>query len=679
MKLRLRFVWNKAAHRNPRARDLTGLARLIEDESAAGHVLTLWLDARALLKLGTAVAIVGWFSLAGGLAYWLHRDPHNRVGFADLACPWRWSHIRELRGEGYLAAGLEALAADRIESGLSDLRNGLARQPDAPAARLAAAQVYARLGYYAGVRDVMLPQLGRSEPSREYLRFLLETAGRNDDHATMLAASERMLGRARVAADRGWLFEQQAAALVALERFPEALAALESAGRNRSLDGRRLRIQALFGTGRAAEAADEVQAWDAAVPPEFRLPLLAEASRRAGRLDEMEQAIETLRRLHPAETDPVVFAIGRYVEAGWRDAAWAELQDALRRFDADPQAVARIERACVDAGAVELVAACVENTEELGRPAVPALLDLAVVQLSHGTVAAAEHTYARLLEADRRERERPEGTSHSYVPVTAEAGRFLAPARPRVVLLPAVRDWLRTLLDAVELPAANPADLHAGVLAAKPYPLMLYVHSAAVLARAGHWPAVAQVARIGLVQHPGSTQLTRWSTTAAEKIAALPPPARPEPPPVRAVASAAEPALPSGPDYAAMPQADFYAQLEAQAGRGDWAEVEAMIRAVKKAGPSWLAQATADLSWREIRCILEQGDVSRGVNWATQRLQVRPLEAPRALALARDWRTRDGGTTGRRLAEAVVAAVPQFKAGQAYLQELQAEAAAGKH
>jgi len=189
---------------------------------------------------------------------------------------------------------------------------------------------------------------------------------------------------------------------------------------------------------------------------------------------------------------------------------------------------------------------------------------------------------------------------------------------------------------------------------------------------------VAQVTRIGLVQHPGSTQLIRWSTTAAEKIAALPPPVRTEPPPPRAVAAAAEPALPSGPDYATMPQADFYAQLESLAGRGDWAEAEAMIRTVKKAEPSWLSQATADLSWREIRCILEQGDVSRGVNWATQRLQVRPLEAPRALALARDWRTRDDGTTGRRLAEAVVATVPQFKPGQVYLQELQAATAAEK-
>ena len=74
-------------------RKLVGLALVSEDESTKGHFRTVWLDARLLLKIGAVAVVVGWFAAAGGLRLWLGRNPYNRVGFADLACPWRWKQM----------------------------------------------------------------------------------------------------------------------------------------------------------------------------------------------------------------------------------------------------------------------------------------------------------------------------------------------------------------------------------------------------------------------------------------------------------------------------------------------------------------------------------------------------------------------------------------------------------
>lgn len=635
----------------------------MEDETTAGHVLTVWLDARAALKIGAVTMVTLWLGLAGGLWLWLARDPFNRVGYADLACPWRWSDIRDRRGQGYLAAGLDALHRGRINDALLKLTQGFSRHPDAAAARLTAARFYASAGYYAGVREVMMPQFARSRPSSEFIRFLVEAAAANDDHATMLVVCDRVLADATQTSDeRGWLGEKKAAALLALNQPQAALRALDEAGRGHSLVWRRLHVMALCDAGRAVEAVAEIRIWPQADLPEgFRLQVLADTNRRAGRFAEMAAALEELERLHP--TEPVVWvnAISQYTQAGWRDAAGKALEDGLRCIDAEPAKVEQLRAAAVAAGDAALVSRCVENARELGRSTVVPLLDLAITQLRSGDAAAAERTFGLCL-AEQRHRSLHRGVLSDLAADLNPRLRGTPLGADETEELPAqTQDWLRTLL----LTLADPEDARAvpliGVLEQGHFTRATYACSAEVLARARRWPALAEVMRLGLARFPGSTELTRWSGQAAREIAAMELPAP--------VVLAAEP---EGPDFARMGQGDFFNLLDLATTQRDWMQADRLIARVRRARPSWLDEAESELAWREVCCALEEGEIERAALRMSFRLRDCRAEAGRGLELVREFRDRKKNDWARLLATRLVDAVPDFPAARNLLDELEA-------
>lgn len=668
---RFRLVWDKAHHHDHRARAIDGLLRAVESETTEGHYLTYWIDARKLLTLLSVSAVLLWLLAAGALEIALARNPYNRVSYFDLALPWRWKDIRDLRGQGYIASGLDEIKAGRIPSGLMELRQGLARHPDAPTARLVAARIYARAAYYRGVREVLLPQLKQSRPPHEYLEFLINAASLSDDHATVVETCDGALNSAGIPAEeRNWLLTKKAEALNALERYPEALAALDAAGRDISLEWRRIHIFATCGVSRAADAVAEIKDWSAAVPREFRLQMLLIASRRAGRPDAAQAAARELQSLHPDELQPWALAIGEFERAGWHDAAWTTAQDAIRRFGANAKAMESLERTCSEVRSVDLLSLCLETMREQGQPVLPVLTDLVVAQLRHGELARAEQTYEQVIAEDRRMRELQRNP----------LGGALT-GKPRMPMLPEpVRQWLRTLLDASALPAEDPCSVHITVLENQRIPLALYMVSADVLSSSGHWPAVEALAQQGLTEHPGSTALVHWSKIAGEKIAAMPKPtaasiAAVAPNPARQAdhgsASSTDSAMvPAVVKYGTVGQDQFFAKIEDATRRNAWAEVESEIRNVIAAAPPWLPQVQADLIWRQVRAALEQNDALRATLVMGDRLRVRPLEATRALALVHEWQSRTDRETARKLAETLVAAVPEFRPGQAVLAEL---------
>ncbi len=681
VQLRFRFVWDKIMQRVRHALDRIGLAWVIDTKEVVDRLKTIWLNAREPLKLGASIAFVLWLGTAEVLYFWVQCDPHNCIGLTDLAFPWRWNQIRDLRGQGYIAEGLEALEAGRINDGLFQIRQGLARHPDDSAVRLAVARLYAQAGYYAGVREIMLPQLTLSPPPRKSIRFLVAAAQQSDDDATVLAACDCTLVAGGLAvAERGWLLEQKAQALITLGKPADALVALDEAGRERSIDWRRLRVNALFGTGRAAEAVAEIRAWPAGgVPEEFRLQLLAAACRRTGQPEKMAAALQELQRSRSTEIEPWIVTIEQYVQAGWGDAAWNELQECLRRFDADAAAVARIEQTCVEAGAPDLVALCVENARELGRPLIPLLGDLALTQLRAGDAAAAERTFEHLLEEDRKARDHVLGFTEELLKSAPGSRDFgggfggTVPSAPGAAagLSLATRDFLRTLLDAVVQPARDRAEAHCGVLLRGNFRLAAFTGGAEVLAKFGHWQAVAAVARVGLTQFPGSTQLTRWSTAAAEKVKALASPAATGPLVSKSAAPLArQHTVPPPLSDADMSEGDFFSKLDDAARRRAWSEVATMIHAARVTAPQWLPQVEAELAWREVRVAFEQDDRPQLLYLISQRLRTRKGEGGRALEFARWYCDRGELEIARLLAKRILQEVPSYVAGRNFLVEL---------
>lgn len=654
-------------------------------ETAGGNRRTIFFDARALLKLGSVAALVLWLGLSSGLWYWLKRDPFNRVGFVDLAFPWRWSRITELRGQGYLAAGLHELNAGRINAGLFAIRQGLARHPDDPAARLEVARFYARADYYQGIREVMLPQLAFTLPPREFLRFVLEAAQKNDDHATMLATCDGALGSTALAApDRSWLLEQKALAFGGLGRHAESLAVLDLIGGDRSPVGVRQRIVSLLATGRAAHALAEIRALSPdATSPEFRLQLLASACRSAGDLEGMTQAITALRRLHPADPQPWIEGVAHYAAGGWRDLARTDLEECLRRFDANPETVERLRALCVGVAAPDLVSLCVENSQELGRPIILPLFDLTLTQLVARDPIAAKRTFARLRAEDGRIRDRaPKLANGSGSTVADSSGSFLGSislaTRPTAPLPPIMGDYLRTLIDAVDQSADNDAQAHCGILLKGQWKLGSYEASLTALENAARWSAVEAVARVGLTRFPGSSQLTRWSEKAAERIAALPPPATyvPRAPKVREKPSEADvPAVARAPNFAAMTQTDFYAKLDAATQTASWAEADTLISTLRSDPPPWLRLAESDLAWREIRVKFERDDQPRLLMLIGQRIRVSNAEVSRALEFARWYGAKREFGAARLITRRILLEVPGHVATKSLVAELEKAAA----
>lgn len=629
-----------------------------EDVSRLGRLRLVFLRMGRPARLLALVCTVLWLA-AAELAYlWASRDPHNCIGPADLAMPWRWSRLRELRGEALLASGRAGLESGRVEAGLFEIWQGLARHPDDAGTRLAAAKVLADRGHYAGVRQLMLPQLQLTPPPPEFIRFLMAVAAQHEDHAAMLAASECSLRAPDCPGDeRGWLLECKAAGLAGLGRRDEALAALDLAGRNRSLEWRHLRTDLLLAAGRATEAVAEIEGWSGEnLPPKFRLHLLAEACARAGRRDEMERSLRELVRLYPATPEPWLEAASRYAQAGWRDAAWTTLRDCLWRFEGDSAAVAAIEWTCAQTGYPELSALCVENARELGRPVFVPLADLMVAQLKAGDLVAARRTHQQLLAEEQAARSGQRGW--------AERGWLTdGPQRPveiggRMGLPPQVYQWLGTLLEAASQPADQAAEAHLSVLARGGLRLTAHRTSVEVLANAGRWAAVEGVARVGLVHYPGSTRLLRWRAHAAHLRAGLQPV---EPISERARDRVGE-----------VGQEEFFAGLDAAFGRKDWSAAETMIRAVRFEPPSWLDRNEAELAWREVRVEFEQDNRGLVLFLVGERIRSHKEEGVRALSVARDYLSRGDSGMARRLAALVVQELPSSGAARELLATLEA-------
>lgn len=490
MRYRVHFVWNRRTHRRITARRLRGLVQVVEQRTSAGRHRTIWIHApRLLLVLGLTAAIAGT-AAAAGLQAWLARDRYNRIGFTDLALPWRWSHLTELRGRTYLARGVAELQSGRVADALLTIRQGLARQPDAESERLVLARFFSEHGYYPGIRQALLPQLHHGRPSAEFWKFLLWSATQADDQKTALEVCDALLPQ--VAADdpdRVTLLEQKAASLLRLDRPAEALAAL-GAIRGWTRGQLRWRIQALLAMNQVDEARAEIARWPAeGVPVVIQRLAQARIAQHASRWAELDQALQEARVQAPA--DPAVWIEGIQLAAQGGNAGDARqaVLDCLAQFDATPAVVTRIRTACMETGRPELVALCVDDDRQHGRPLAPPLFDLAVAELEAGNRPAASRNWA----AAQRE---------------ADVGTIPAP----------LRDLMQAMFAAVAQPADDAATPLCLELQKGPYAEPIFAMSARILSGYDHWTAVAAVAQVGLSRYPGSRHLGQWSETAATRL-----------------------------------------------------------------------------------------------------------------------------------------------------------------
>jgi hypothetical protein len=221
---RFRFTWSPK--RIPEAKWRLSLLGLYHREvPKRWHIV---LSVRGILIWSTAAVAAAFFIGTATLAYVWSRTPHNKVTYADLVLPTRWSELRTKRGEGLIAEGIAELKAGRGSSAIMLLSHGVRLAPADHQARLTLAGVYIRIGHVQ--RGLHLLQRGLNHipvPPKEYRELLFGTATHLEDYELILSLCdhlEKAVSRDDVSTQR-WLITQRAVALEQLKRYDE-LAAL---------------------------------------------------------------------------------------------------------------------------------------------------------------------------------------------------------------------------------------------------------------------------------------------------------------------------------------------------------------------------------------------------------------------------------------------------------------------
>lgn len=288
-----------------------------------------------------ALTFAAYFAGAGGLWWWLHRRPYNEVMYADLVLPSRWPGLQHKRGQAQIKAGLADFKNLKWREGEMKLRVGLLRSPENANARLELSRFYLAINQRSQAKALLNEGLKYGFPGLPYIKNICALAAEEENYDWSIQVCDKAL--AQLAADRERTEErrdvtlQKMTVLMAADRPDDVLKIVGAQGDKAGSIFDEFRVLALVKAGRPAAAVASLEAWrerSGAMPQVMRLQV--RAFREAGRMADMEQALEELRACTPASPQPYIYGIVQYQLAGrWRKAcAWVD--DFLLRFGSNP-------------------------------------------------------------------------------------------------------------------------------------------------------------------------------------------------------------------------------------------------------------------------------------------------------------------------------------------------------
>lgn len=558
---------------------------------------------RGALAWLLGVALAGYLAAATALYVWFERNPYNLVTWSDtLLLPLRWDEVRVLRGRMIIAEGLEDLRAKRWGEAHMKLRVGVARAPAELRARLALAEFYTMANQRPAAIELLRDGLAHGYPGRQYLTTLFALAAQSEDFDTIVDACGRL--QATDEAERAWLAGQHVSALIAAKRPEEALELAAGPGGG-SAQMREGRVLALVEAGRPAEAIADLAAWRAETGAANRAQILrleARAFREAGRLDEMEAALDEVRALAPADPRGYVYGVVQRALAGRTAAAEVALDDYFRRFAGTAQNLLLAATALTEAKAAPLVARCTAEAAAHGFPVKPFQLTLALAQLEAGDWAGAVATLGQV---------KPQVEASNL----AEQFSF---------------EWMTRLAAVATQSDAAPESALLTSLQQRTLPLRVYRQTAEVLLRAGRPAAAKNVVEIGARPYPVSRTLARLRAEAEAAQVAVSVPAAPAESTPATVAVATE--------------SEFFADLARWEAEKKWNDAARAIRRMRVAKPAWLARREADVFDAQMRVAIQTADTLELLGAAKLYLNGDRERAERVLVLAREL-----GESGRKV------------------------------
>ncbi len=551
------------------------------------------------------LALAGYLAGATALYFWFERNPYNLVRWSDtLLLPLRWDEVRVLRGRMIIAEGMEDLRAKRWGEAHMKLRVGVARAPGELRARLALAEFYSAANQRANAIELLAEGLKHGYPGRQYLTTLFAQAAQSEDFETIVTAGEQVAPPDE--AERSWLLSQRGSALIAAKRPDEALALADGPGGEHSGALREIRVLALVELGRADEAVAYLAAWREAVPANAAqvLRLQVRALREAGRVEEMEAALEELRLMTPTDPRTYVYGVVQRFLAGRPAEAEVALEEYFRRFAGTAQNLALAATALAEAKASPLVARCVAEAKAHGFPAKTFQLTLAQSQLEAGEWAAATATLAEF---------------KSMVDAGNPVEVFAA-------------DWMTRLAAVASRGEGGAESALMGLMQQRTLPLRMYRQTAEVLLRADRPGAAKSAVELGRRAYPVSRTLALLGEQAEGALQAAAGEKAPQP----------EVAAVSG-------EQEFFAELAGLQAAQKWDDAARAIRRMRVAKPAWFGRREADLLDAQMRVAIQTLDTPELLGAAKFYLNGDRERAERVLALARELGEAGRKVDGERL------------------------------
>lgn len=530
---------------------------------------TVWLLQvyfRRLLSALAVLAAAGWLLGSLGLFLWLNREPHNQVGWLDLAAPWRWPGLRVKRGDTAILAATDEIRGRQFVEGYYHLRVGLARSPGNAAGRLLLARILAPSQPEAAlaVLEEGLPYAG---DNYEFLSGLLAFYGSQQIHAHALDVIDHLLqSRASTLPPSSRLLLQCAKTvqLLDLERNSEAGAVLDAIVPAPGEANARLlentRLEYLVRCRRFDEARQFAASHPAANPGDAtRARLEAELAVAAGDADLLQAALLRMKAAAPLSPAPYLFSIQAWSRLNRQSLLDAAVREYFRLFGADDAAMQAVAALAV----------------ELRMPEVILRAQNVSVAHRHSSFAFKVHlTEEALLEGKLEDAVRRLGEWENSVDTLKPLQRFYPEFVRRLT-----RAAFTGTPDQVDFLLAHLAE---GRLQAQ---LPSFLRAIAVLENIGHADGADRVLQAGLRRFPHTDALLAARSRLEARLAAAPvPDAKPSSsPPLPATAAEA------------LKQLDDLMQANAPVAARD------LLRAIRSGKSAWLPTVEPELALREIK------------------------------------------------------------------------------
>ena len=606
-----------------------------------GIVITL----RGVLAWLAGLAFVAYFTGALALWLWLDRRPYNYVTYADLIFPTRWSEIEKLRGKAMIDEGMDVINARKWGAGLQKLRIGISRYPEEIKGRQTVAEIFMAMKASKQAIEMYDGGLATRYPGRAYVEAMIKAAAQSENYTWWLRTCDRALelvaNDPEQAAERRWLIQQKLSALVAADRTDEALALADAEGETGSPSIKELRVLALLKAGRANDALDFLQEWDAGVgdrsdPQVLRLQV--RAFREAGNLGEMEKALEKLRSLAPTDPRPYVYGIVQRILAGRTADANDGLDRFLMRFGSTPQHLLMLAAPLAEIGEPDMLGQLIDHATQQGFELETLQRFLVQARLGKNDWRGAATALGQITEVKKN-----------------EAG---------LAWYELMSAQIQAALDPGEGAQSNLVSLVRG----RSFTLSFYKELIANLRRAGRPSTARQVITFAQGVYPQNADIETWRKELDSELAA----AQASTPAI--VLHRTNPETPVATDIklpvrTEQTEADFDTRLAEFNKGGDFSGALGLIREARLAKPVWLAPRDTELMRQELRLSGRAGDAFALRTYARRYINGDRPRSVHAVEIARELQAAGRTDEAILLLKELLAKVPDFPVAARLLAE----------